>query len=126
MPATATIAHLLGGGIVLGLIALSVLWSRTSEGVDTATAQAVESTPQLGVRFIFECSTVVGVAIGLALGDALLKTDPDCQRDTHEYARLPSCHIIANARIFAEFVGAGPALIAVTVRNMLGTLAYTG
>ena len=28
--------------------------------------------------------------------------------------------------IFAEFVGAGLALIAVTVRNMLGTLAYTG
>lgn len=198
------IAHLLGSGVVVGLIVLTMLWTRTNEDVYTGSVQAGESAPQPGVRFIFQYSTAVGVAmaIGLALGDAWLKTDPTLIVNATLMIIFPSlrqtwvlavdriigavlgiivgfyiglyiqhellepvlwivmsffvlamvnvnagavifCFLvifaaswgaqgyevgntIANERIFAEFVGVAIALIAVTVRNILGTPADAG
>ncbi len=72
------IAHLLGSGIVLALIAFPMFWSRSKDTADADTVTAEESMPAPSRRFVFEYSTTVAVAltIGLVLGDAWLETDP--------------------------------------------------
>jgi hypothetical protein len=67
-------AHFVGSGVVFVLIAVSsLLFSGTeSEGDDAPGA------PSPSTRFVFEYSLAVGLAmaVGLALGDAWLTTDP--------------------------------------------------
>lgn len=194
-------AHLLGSGIVLGLIALSILWKRKNGDESLSTEQSGEGAQQPDVRFVFEYSLAVGItmAIGLAMGDAWLKNDPTLIVNATLMIIFPSVsqtwtlaidriigavlgiivgfyfglyiqhellepvlwvvmsffilamlnvnpgavtffflvifaaswgaqgyevgNAIANERIFAEFVGVALALIAVTVRDRLGTTA---
>ena len=71
-------AHVLGSGIVLGLITLQGFWQHRNATVSLSTAQTDEDAQQSGRRFVFEYSLAVGAAmtIGLALGDAWLESDP--------------------------------------------------
>jgi len=71
-------AHLLGSGIVLGLIALPALWQRQNRAGSSAITQAETNSSKPSRRFVFEYSSAVGVAmaIGLALGDAWLEHEP--------------------------------------------------
>jgi hypothetical protein len=77
-PGQLLICHLLGSGVVLGLIALPMLWEKKQPEVDVGSDQAgdAETSPSLG--FVLQHSTAVGLvmALGLVLGDMWLKSDP--------------------------------------------------
>ena len=197
------VAHLLGSGVVLALIALPTLLTQTGLNKEADSTPASESAQKLDARFVFEYSLAVGVAmaVGLAMGDAWLSTDPTLIVNATLMIIFPSLsrtwvlavdriigamlgiivefylglyiqhellepviwlvmsffvlamlnvnagavtffflvifaaswgaqgyevgNAIANERIFAEFMGVAIALIAVTVKNRLGTSADT-
>jgi hypothetical protein len=77
-PGQLLICHLLGSGVVLGLIALPMLWEKKQPVADVDSDQVVdaETLPSLG--FVLQHSTAVGfvMALGLVLGDMWLKSDP--------------------------------------------------
>jgi hypothetical protein len=78
VPGQLLICHLLGSGVVLGLIALPMLWEKKQPAADLGSDQVVdaETLPSLG--FVLQHSTAVGLvmALGLVLGDMWLKSDP--------------------------------------------------
>jgi len=77
-PGQLSICLLLGGGVVLGLMALPLLWEKKQPAADVGSDQVVdaETLPSLG--FVLQHSTAVGLvmALGLVLGDMWLKSDP--------------------------------------------------
>jgi len=77
-PGQMLICLLLGGGVVLGLMALPLLWEKRQPVADESTVQVEETDPPPSLRFVIQHSTAVGIvmAIGLMLGDAWLEADP--------------------------------------------------
>jgi hypothetical protein len=76
-PGQLLICHLLGSGVVLGLIALPMIWEKKQPDADEGIDQAGEPDPP-SLGFVLQHSTAVGLvmALGLVLGVAWLKTDP--------------------------------------------------
>lgn len=72
------LAHLVGSGVVLALIALPMVVAHVKGTLDELEFGPEMSLPPLSRRFVLEYSTAVAVALtaGLMLGDAWLKTDP--------------------------------------------------